>query len=68
MEDVLVIYWDGLRKVIKDVEDFGIMSGHDIFYVTVRGRRSYLPAESIRFIGWFNDYKTDSRKEVYERG
>lgn len=68
MEDILVIYWDGLRKVIKNVEDFGIVSGHDIFYIIVGGRRSFLPSESIRFIGWFDDYKTDTRKEVYERG
>ena len=68
MEDIIVIYWDGVRKIIKNVEDFGLVTGNSIFYIKVNGRRSYLPAESIRFIGWFTDYKTATRKEVYECG
>jgi hypothetical protein len=56
MFDLLIIYWDGCKKIVSGVSEFGIISGHEMFYYTKNNRRSYITADTIRFIGNKEDY------------
>lgn len=54
--DLLIIYWDGREKVIKNVECYKYDEGSELFAYEKNGYRAFLPKDMIRFIGRKSDY------------
>lgn len=55
--DLLIIFWDGSKKIVKDVSGYGISSySKEVFYYEKNGHRNFLPVDKINFIGKKSDY------------
>ena len=57
MFDLLIIFWDGTKKIVKNVEWYGIYGAADLFYYSKHGNRSYLPIDKVSFIGKLSDWE-----------
>lgn len=54
--DLLIIFRDSSRKVIKNVEGYGFLFQGTTYYYSKNGYTSYIPADAITFIGRNFDY------------
>lgn len=56
--DLLIIFRDTSRKVIKNVTGYGYCfdGGHISYYYSKNGYRSFMPEDAISFIGRNVDY------------
>lgn len=53
--DLLIIFRDTSRKIIKNVSSYGCYDGN-LFYYTKNGYSSFMPVDAITFIGRNFDY------------
>lgn len=49
--DITIVFWDGVKKEIKGVEQYGHLKDHELFYFDKGGKRCYMPRDGVRFIG-----------------
>lgn len=49
--DIIIVFWDGVKKEVKGVTQYGHLKDHGLFYFDKFGKRSYMPKDSVRFIG-----------------
>lgn len=54
--DLLIIYRDGEEKVVHGVEDYGINSCNQYYFIK-NYHRSFVPADVIKFFGRAFDYE-----------
>ena len=57
--DLLIIYHDELRKIIRGVSGYGISDSAECFYYQKNGYRSFVPVSQVRFFGRLFDYEED---------
>lgn len=57
MFDLLIIFWDGTKKIVKNVEQYGTYDPADLFYYLKCGHKSYLPIDKVSFIGRLCDWE-----------
>ena len=64
MFDLLIIYADGSRHIVRDVNtyDYKIESGH--YYYKKNNWYSYIPQAQVRFIGRLFDYNDEEDKTI----
>lgn len=55
--DLLIIFWDGTRKIVKDVDGYGTYDAAELFYYEKNGFRSYMPIDKVTFIGRLSDWE-----------
>lgn len=58
--DLLIIYHDELRKIIRSVSNYGItLDNPGCFYYEKNGYRSFVPVDKVRFFGRLFDYEEE---------
>lgn len=55
--DLLIIYHNGDKKIIKRVNDYGVSDSTGCFYYEKNGFRSFVPVNRVRFFGRLFDYE-----------
>lgn len=55
--DLLIIFWDGTRKIVKDVIGYGTYDAAELFYYEKNCFRSYIPIDKVNFIGRLSDWE-----------
>lgn len=56
--DLLIVWNDGERKIIKDVEEYKLSldAGAKVFYFYKNGYRGFVPVDKVRYFGRQFDY------------
>ena len=57
--DLLIIFHDGLTKIVRGVSGYGISDSAECFYYQKNGYRSFVPVNQVRFFGRLFDYEED---------
>lgn len=57
--DLLIIFWDGARKIVKNVSNYGYNDLSSSFYYDKNKYRSFIPREMVMFLGRKSDYEED---------
>lgn len=57
--DLLIIFVDGSRKVVKDVSEYGFLSDRTIAYFIKGEYKRLIPTTQLRFIGRLEDWGED---------
>lgn len=57
--DLLIIYNNGDKKIIKRVNDYGVSDSAGCFYYEKNGFRSFVPVNRVMFFGRLFDYKEE---------
>ena len=57
--DLLIIYYNGDKKIIKHVNYYGISDSSGYFYYEKNGFRSYIPVNRVMFFGRLFDYEEE---------
>ena len=55
--ELLIIFWDGTKKVVKDVSVYGTYDAAELFYYEKNELRSYMPIDKVTFIGRLSDWE-----------
>ena len=57
---LLIIFKDGTKKVIHDVEDYGVLETGSVFNITTNKCNVFVPIDNVIYLGkrliWENDY------------
>jgi len=56
MYDLLIIYIDGTKHVVKGVSEYGLLDDNMAFYFAKNGFRNFVPTANIMFFGKGDDY------------
>lgn len=59
MYDIIIIFWDGTRKEIEKVTNYGSLTDHGVFYVDKDNSRSFILKDAVRFIGLKSHWEGD---------
>lgn len=62
--DLLIIYSDRTRKVIHDIDTYGVNRDDTLFYYVKNGYRSFIPITQVRFFGRMFDYDNCDKEEL----
>lgn len=62
--DLLIIYSDRTRKVIHNVDTYGVDRDNILFYYIKNGYRSFVPIAQVRFFGRMFDYDNCDKEEL----
>ena len=57
--DLLIIFHDGIRKIIRRASGYGISDSAEYFYYIKNGYRSFVPLNQVRFFGRLFDYEEE---------
>ena len=57
--DLLIIFHDGLTKIVRGVSDYAISDSAECFYYKKNGYRSFVPVNQVRFFGRLFDYEEE---------
>lgn len=61
--DLLIIYNDGVVKIIKDVIGYGCKREYPMFYFKKNNGINYIPVENVRYFGNCLDYMDGDENE-----
>ena len=58
--DLLIIYRDGDKKIIRNVVGYGYRQENQLqYYFEKNGHRSFVPADVVKFFGRLLDYEEE---------
>lgn len=57
--DLLIIFHDGIRKIVRGVSGYAISDSAECFYYKKNGYCSFVPVSQVRFFGRLFDYEED---------
>lgn len=55
--ELLIVFKDNTKKIIKDVENFGVLFNGETYWFEKHGYKSYCPKEGILFFGRAFDWE-----------
>lgn len=55
--DLLIIYNNGNKKIVKRVNNYGVLDSAICFYYEKNGYRSFVPVSQVQFFGRLFDYE-----------
>lgn len=56
--DLLIIFWDGSRRIVSAVTNYGISNiNNEIFWYEKNRSRNYLPVDKVNFIGRLSNWE-----------
>lgn len=63
MFDIIIVYWNGTKKIVNDVNRYGLIEESGVFYILKNNIKSYIPKDFVRFFGLKDHWECAKDKE-----